>query len=368
MKVLHVYRKHWPEDFTGVNRVVNSIASTLNGKDSSQEVICLSKECEPAIILKDGYKVIRAPRQFDFLSFEGTLSGLSLFKEHFNDADIIHYHFPWPFMDFLQLSLKPKKSIVTYHSDIVRQKHMKVLYKPVMNRFLSSVDHIVATSPNYVSSSEDLSNYHHKTSVIPIGMKDTRFKISIKQTKFAERPYLAEKYALFLGVLRSYKGLKYLVEAASKVDFPIVIAGDGPERPFLERLAKVKNAKNIYFLGEVEEEEKYALLNNCSCFVFPSHLRSEAYGLSLVEAAMFEKPMISCENGTGTSFVNRHNVTGLVVEPANSQSLSGALNTLLSSNEKITEMGRAARRHFEQNLTINSMTDAYEKLYREILI
>src|SRR5690606_17794728 len=117
--------------------------------------------------------------------------------------------------------------------------------------------------------------------------------------------------------LRYYKGLHFLIEAASKTAATIVIAGSGPEEIQLKSLAADKGLTNVHFLGRISDDDKSALLQACRGFVFPSHLPSESFGISLLEAAMAGKPMISCEIGTGTSYVNIHQQTGWVIEPAN---------------------------------------------------
>ena len=67
--------------------------------------------------------------------------------------------------------------------------------------------------------------------------------------------------------------------------------------------------------GEIDDRDKVALYTLAYAFVFPSNLRSEAFGMSLAEASLFGKPMITCEIGTGTSFVNQDGVTGWTVPP-----------------------------------------------------
>ena len=56
--------------------------------------------------------------------------------------------------------------------------------------------------------------------------------------------------------------------------------------------------KHVHLIGEISKSEKYTLMSNCFGFIFPSNQRSEAFGLSLLEASMFSKPLISCEIGT----------------------------------------------------------------------
>ena len=89
------------------------------------------------------------------------------------EADIIHYHFPWPFMDLMHFFSRTKKpTIVTYHADIVKQIVLLQFYKPLMHRFFQSIDMIVATSPNNFQNSSVLQKYRKKTVVIPLGISE----------------------------------------------------------------------------------------------------------------------------------------------------------------------------------------------------
>lgn len=176
-----------------------------------------------------------------------------------------------------------------------------------------------------------------------------------------------EPYFLFVGCTRYYKGLRYLIKASPKLKAKIVIAGCGPELGKLQEYVLRFSVKNVIFSGRVTEEEKNSLFANCRGFVLPSHMRSEAYGMVLVESSVFGKPMVTCEIGTGTSFVNIHNETGFVVEPANPEAISHALNVLLSDAPLATKMGLAARKRFENNFTGRQMGKAYAQLYNESL-
>ena len=206
-----------------------------------------------------------------------------------------------------------KPSVVTYHSDIIRQHYALQLYRPLKNQFLRSVDRIVATSPNYFITSKVLQQYASKTRVIPIGLDQSLYSQPSDATLDRWRSRAGDKFFLFVGALRYYKGLHILLDAVKGTNLSVVIVGAGPIEQQLRKQALRLNLSDILFLGEVSEEDKAALLTLCTAVVFPSHLRSEAFGISLLEGAMFGKPMISSEIGTGTTFVNIGGETGLVV-------------------------------------------------------
>ncbi|OYW19074.1 MAG: hypothetical protein B7Z52_04090 [Burkholderiales bacterium 12-64-5] len=148
----------------------------------------------------------------------------------------------------------------------------------------------------------------------------------------------------------------------------IVIAGSGPELDRLQALAAAHRLNNVVFAQQVTEAEKVSLLERCTALVLPSHLRSEAFGMVLVEAAMFGKPTISCEIGTGTSYVNLGGETGLVVSPEDPAALAQAMRQLAADLPLTTAFGLAARERYSSHFSGEVMGRSYAKLYREVVL
>jgi rhamnosyl/mannosyltransferase len=167
--------------------------------------------------------------------------------------------------------------------------------------------------------------------------------------------------------MRYYKGLHILLDALKQADYPTVIVGAGPLELKLRAQAAALGLRNIHFVGRLDDEDKVALLQLSYAFVFPSHLRSEAFGISLLEGAMYGKPLISSEIGTGTSFINIHNETGLVVPPSNPQAFSEAMRTLWENPERAAAMGVKAEARYRQLFTADVMGRKWTELYQELL-
>jgi len=283
-------------------------------------------------------------------------------------ADIIHYHFPWPFGDLVHLLSGIKKpSIVTYHSDVIKQKYLLKLYKPLLRKFLSSVDCLVATSPNYFSTSSVLQEFFSKTKVIPIGLDQAGYSLPEEPNILYWKKRLPEKFFLFVGVFRYYKGLMILVKAAKKVKFPIVLVGCGPIENEIKCYVKENNIDNVFFLGKVSDKDKSILLGLCYSVIFPSTMRSEAFGISLLEGAMFGKPMISSEIGTRTSFINIHTLTGLIVAPNDPGALCAAMDFLWNNTSMAEEMGKNAKKRYLEFFNAKRMGQAYFDEYQRLL-
>jgi glycosyltransferase involved in cell wall biosynthesis len=256
---------------------------------------------------------------------------------------------------------------VTYHSDIVRQKMLLRLYQPLKHRFLKSVDQIVATSPNYMASSAVLDHYRDKTRVITYGLDKSIYPVAEQARMDRWRALIGERFFLFVGVLRYYKGLHILLDAVANSDYPVVIVGAGPIEQELKAHAARLGLTHVMFVGALDEADKVALLTLCYALVFPSHLRSEAFGISLLEGAMYGKPMISSEIGTGTSYINIDGDTGLVVPPSDPQAFGAAMQTLWDNPALAAEMGQRAEARYHELFTAERMAASYTALYHELV-
>jgi len=149
--------------------------------------------------------------------------------------------------------------------------------------------------------------------------------------------------------------------------YKVVIVGSGPVESELRQQARRLGLENVMFAGFVSDREKMALFRLCRAVVFPSYLRSEAFGVTLLEGAMSARPLISAEVGSGTSHVNIHGETGLVVPPGNSTALRNAMDELHQHPQKAMLMGVNARRRYEQLFTGARMGERYAEVYRRIL-
>lgn len=352
----------------GVEQVINQIARGANALGVQTDVLSLTPDRTARTIEIDGYLAHRARLDLQIASTSFSVSAFLRFSQLAKKADIIHYHFPWPFMDVVHFATRVKKpTVLTYHSDIIRQKHLLKLYRPLKQKFLASMDCIVATSPNYLATSHVLAKLSDRVSVIPIGLDKATYPQPMPDRLQYWRGRFGPRFFLFIGVIRYYKGLHILVEAAQGIDYPIVIVGAGPVEQELKAQAAQLGLHNIYFLGHLPDVDKVALLMLCYAVVFPSHLRSEAFGVSLLEGAMYGKPMISSEIGTGTTYVNIGNKTGLVVPPSDSVALRRAMRYLWEHPDEAAGLGRRAEERYWKHFTAEQMVKSYVGLYDNLV-
>ena len=351
----------------GIEQVINQIARGCVKLGIQVDVLSLTANKAPRTIEIDGYLAHRARLNFQIASTGFSISAFWRFYQLAKQADIIHYHYPWPFMDVVHFVTRIcKPTLVTYHSDIIRQVRLNKIYRPLKRKFLGSMDRIVATSPNYLATSTVLANYKDSVKVIPIGLDKTSYPQAQPDKLKFWKERVGPKFFLFVGLIRYYKGLHILLEAAQGTDYPIVIVGAGPIESELKAQAAQLGLSNIHFLGFQSDEDKVALLTLSYAVVFPSHLRSEAFGVSLLEGAMYGKPLISSEIGTGTTFINIADETGIVIAPSDPDALRQAMIYLWEHPEQAAEMGKRAEQRYWQLFTAEQMVQSYVELYKEI--
>lgn len=368
IKVLHFFKTYYPESMGGIEQVIFQLAEGCAADGVESEVLYLSRRGAARSEPIGRHLTHRSKLDFHVASTGFSLSAIRDFKALAAQADIIHYHFPWPFMDLVHFAAGIRKpTVVSYHSDIVKQKVLLRLYQPLMNTFLRRVDRIVASSPNYAATSPVLSRFSRKVSIIPYGLDESTYPTPSAERLAHWAQTVGEKFFLFVGALRYYKGLNYLLEAAKATGYPVVILGGGHLEFELRAQAEQLQVQNVHFLGSLPDADKAALLTLCHAFVFPSHLRSESFGISLLEGAMYAKPMISCDIGSGMSFINIAGETGLEVAPRDPLALAQAMATLWNDPALTARLGAGARKRYEQTFTSRTMASAYSALYRELL-
>ena len=171
MRILHFFKTYLPDSVGGIEQVINQLCRSGEAHGIENEVLTLSANPEPSVVEVDGHRVHRARLDLQLASTGFSYSVLPRFRALAAEADIINFHFPWPFMDVAHyLADIRKPNVVTYHSDIIRQKTLLRIYRPLMRRFLQQTDRIIVTSPNYFATSSILGEFKEKVSVIPIGL------------------------------------------------------------------------------------------------------------------------------------------------------------------------------------------------------
>ena len=376
MKVLH-FGRYYSQYFGGTERHVGSLLDCLQHHIQVANVVA-SEVCGNEVVRRGGYDIHK-------LASIGTLAGTTFCptmpsyvrrlhaRERF---DIIHLHFPDP-MSHLAYSFLPKgpKLVISWHSDIVRQKKLLTLYQPFLNHIVARADAIIAATPKHFTSSKQMNACQDpkRKHVVHYGVDLGRFEKN-EQTKLGVKR-LADKYPnrriiFALGRHVYYKGFDYLIQAMRLLpsDTLLLLGGCGPKTLELQQLsAKLGLSDQVIFLGRIPDEELPYYYHGCEIFCMPSVESSEAFGLVQMEAMACGKPIVCCELNNGVTYLNRSTETGLVVPPRNSEALAAALNELLANEEKRSEYGKEAYARVLQEFTLKQMTEGTLAVYRAVL-
>ena len=367
MRVLHVYRTYFPQTQGGLEEVIRQICLNTQRHGVHSRVLCASGCVEPRVVRREEAVVYRSRLNVEVASCSISWQALPMFRRLLEWADVVHYHFPWPFADCLHFAARVRQpTVLTYHSDIVRQRLLAAPYRPLMMRFLKSMQRIVCTSPNYFATSDVLPRFENKVDIVPIGLRPNSYPKATARSLAESGERYGEGYFLFVGVLRYYKCLHILLDALQGAPYRAVIVGSGPTEAALKRQARQLALTNVVFAGRVSDALKVALIERSRAIVFPSYLRSEAFGVTLLEGAMHGKPLISTEVGSGTSHVNVDGETGLVVTPASHRALREAMDRLHRQPALARRLGAAARRRFAELFNGELMGDRYADIYQSL--
>lgn len=374
MKILH-FGRFYNENFGGIERHVSELLKELARSVDVANIVS-NDHWQQDKLLVDEYPVYREPSlgKFAGTALSPTMPFMARNLCVDEGYDIAHLHFPDP-MAHLSFYALPKRTklVISWHSDIIRQRNLYIGYRPFLEHILRRADAIVAATPKHFTSSTQIpadipADRKH---VIPYGIDFSRLDNPASQEQAIDirKKHAGKKLVFAVGRHVYYKGFEYLIKSMQFIpDAVLLLGGNGPLRPQLEELVRELGLnEKVEFLGRVSEELLPAYYYAADIFCMPSIEPSEAFGLVQAEAMACGKPVICCELNNGVTYVNQHGVTGLVVPPRNYKSLAEALNSLLQDDNKCTQLGMAARQRVRSEFTVQNMTNGMLALYQKIL-
>lgn len=354
----------------GIETVTQLLVDSLQS-DNTTDVLCFSKKNKNEV-KKVGLSTIWESASFFFLfSTSLSFSYFSQFKKIRNNYDIILLHAPNPLAAIALWIYPPKgKVIIQWHGDILNKGFLYTLFRFFEKKMVKRAEKILATSAIYARESDVLKSVSFKTVVLPLGIDENKLKADDNSVGKIKALYHNKKIVFSLGRFVYFKGFEYLIKSAKFLndDIVVVIGGFGPLAGKYKKLIEENNLQNKVFI--VPEDNKTCWGNYykaCDVFCLPSIEKAESFGLVLLEAMSFSKPIVATDiPGSGTPWVNENNKTGYNVTPRKSNEIAEAIHKILVGDNYLT-LSQNARSRFELNFTDEKMIESILQVFENVL-
>ena len=259
--------------------------------------------------------------------------------------DIIHLHEPMaPILPLCVLEFSQSINVGTFHASYARQ-HLYRFAHPIIKRWQQRLHGSIAVSPaarRYVNNT-----FPGEYEIIPNGIDFDHFS-----TNAAPLPQYRDGKLniLFVGRLEKRKGLRYLLEAYSRLKWEqpnirLIVVGPGDPDKESYRIMSSHNLQDVEFVGRVSYADLPRYYASSDIFCSPA-TGAESFGIVLLEAMAAGKPVVASDI-EGFRGVMTDGEQGLLVPKKDSDSLAGALGTLALNPELRAKLGAQGNRTAE---------------------
>ncbi len=368
LRILQVNKAYYPH-VGGIESLIKQYSEELGQLDNVEVkvLVCRSERGKTQRETVNGVDVTRAGSMGTYFSCPLSFSFIRMFRRMAKNADVVEIHLPFPLADLaLMLSGFKGRVVLAWHSDIVKQKKLLTVLKPLITKTLRRADCIIVATKGHIDGSDWLTAYHEKCRVIPYGITPEDY-LAIER-----KPVLTELCTdknsvkvFFTGRLVYYKGVKVLLKAFEKVkNCELFIAGTGELEPNLKKFVTAHSMEQkVHFLGFLPDETLRQAYADCDIFVLSSVQKSEAFGIVQLEAMVYGKPVINTNLPSGVPYVSIHGETGLTVPPSDEMALAEAISKLASDKELREKLGKNAAERLQ---TYFNEKNVIKELYKAL--
>lgn len=357
----------------GVEKVMFDLLDGLSNKGISCDMLCANANVRKklrVIQISNISKLICTKTWLKKFATMVSPQMIFVLRNICKDYDIIHIHHPDPMAAFaLLLSGYKGKVVLHWHSDILKQRLLLKFFMPLQNWLIKRADMIVGTTPVYVAQSPHLRKVQKKCTYLPIGIEpityDENKVLSLKNK------YEGKKIIFSLGRLVSYKGYKYLIDAAKYLpeNYVVLIGGSGPLKNALQEQIWHDDLRGkVILLGRISDEELPSYYGACDMYCLPSIMKTEAFAIVQVEAMSCGKPIVATKiPESGVSWVNADGESGLNVPIKDSKALANAIERILNNRNLYHQLAKGAKERFNHLFLKEKMVDKCIGKYESLL-
>jgi glycosyltransferase involved in cell wall biosynthesis len=366
IKLLHL-AKFYPPEWGGMESVTQDLAIGAHDAGHEVTVIAFTNHGVAKTEVVKGVKIIRTLAK-TVASQPLSATWMKHAIAQVRVADVIHIHLPNMLAATILPFVPPRTKIVLHwHSDVVGKKLLSRITRPIEHAMAKRADAIIATSEPYAMASDILKKYAAKVHVIPLGIHDPATHSGHPLPEDIDRFIAGRPVVLSVGRMVPYKGFSYLIDAMKSIsmDCCVIIVGGGElEGDLHQQIIDQSLQSSVLLAGKVPLATLNGLFEKASLYVMPSILRSEAFGVVLLEAMAHRLPIIATKiEGSGVPWVNQDSVTGRNVAVTDSAALSNAIDMILADPIGMARYGNTARERFETHFSADLMTQRTLALY-----
>jgi rhamnosyl/mannosyltransferase len=371
MKVLQI-SKFYPPDRGGIEAVARDLSAGFVRRGLTVEVLCANRRMQHSD--ETDALGVRVTRAASFGMWLSTSMAPGMARDLWRrraDPDIVHVHMPDPLAALAVWLVRPRaRLVVHWHSDVVRQRVARHVYRPLERWLLGRADAVIATSQAYAESSPALREVAGKVVVIPIGAPPPETP-DPQRVERLRRRYGHRHVVFALGRMTYYKGWDVLIEAARSLpeDVVVVVGGGGEDLETYRAMAERAGvSERIRFVGGLSPANVEAHFAVADLFCVASTVRAEAYGVAAVEAMARGCPVVATDiPGSGLGWLHQHEVTGLKVPVRDPLALAEAISTLVADAGLRSRYGAAGRARWAAHFTADKMAEETLTLYCRLL-
>jgi glycogen(starch) synthase len=392
LRVALLTQEYPPGPVNGIGRIVHSLAVGLAAAGHEVHAV-VNGEGHPRVDLEDGVWVHRMPvapqkdppegvpqHIWDQAATLGAEVGLIHGRR---PLDIVHVQ-SWDSLGAWVVGRESWKTVIGTHTPLavlvdVDPRHPAS--DPVIQQLLAlearlyrEADAVLASGPGIVEELErrGITIEPERLGMVSHGLPD----VAAGGTAAAPSADGGVE-VLFVGRLEPRKGIDVLLAAIPRVvaaspDVRFTVIGEdaqvpGEDRTQVERFtasAPPEVAERVRFTGRIDDDELHQLYARCDLLAVPS--RFESFGLTLLEAMLFGKPVVAVRVG-GMQHIVEDGGTGLLVPPDDPAALAAAVEELARDPELRARMGRRARQRYEERFSQPRMVEGAVAFYRQVL-
>ncbi len=347
-RIVHVAKVAEPDVRGGIPSAITAIARACRAQGATSHVVTCRPRGWGGPVAVDGSVVDRAMSFGCLFSLPIAPTWPLLFQRSLRSADLVVVHAPFPPAAAMIAAHFPSDVglVVHWHSDIVAQRRLGALLRPLTRAMLDRADAVIVSNPA-LTKSPDLAAVQGKLRIIPFGVDpDVGSRPTAPAAgEFAARLRAAHpRLVVAVGRLVPYKGFDVLIEAMRNVNAHLLIIGEGPSRGWLQhQIDRNDLAERVTLAGTLTDGERDAVLRSADVFAFPSVLCSETFGIAQLEAMACGLPIVNTALPTGVPWVAQHEREALTVPPSSPSALAQAIQRLLNDPTLAARLGAAGR-------------------------